>query len=737
MGLVNQTIPGLYGGVSQQSPELRHDTQVEEMINCYPTIIGGVTKRPPTSLAYNDDTFPNDAFIYAYDRGSGNEQYVIAINNNAQYRVFDVTHNHWVNSWTTESYLTIPAGSSAKDCFSLSTVGDTTFVVNRTVTCAMDPTVDNNDDPDWEYTFYYWVKRTNGDAGDNANLRYTYYIYRNGSQQTSNINHDSTAAASALASSIGGSSAGSVVKKVTSGVTDIYSGSDSWGSQASEGFQGSIKRLADLPNDFGFKDAVVKITGDENTNFDNFYVKYDGSSYLETFKPGLQNAFNAATMPHQIQLRRQSENPDTYYLTFDTIDWTPRKVGDEESASEPSFIGRSIEDVFFYRNRLGFLAGDNVILSESGEYYNFFPTTVTDVIDSDTIDVAVDSNQAISLRYATPFNKELLIFGDKAQFVMSAGDTLTPTDVSVQQSTAFEIKDVTPVVLGPNAYFAIEKNDYSTIREYYVQPDSLSNDAANITAHCPNYIPKNVIKIVGSSKNDMLFALSSDTPDTVYVYNFYWQGEEKAQSAWHKWTFDGGTVNIFNIEVLGSNLLLMMERDGNVNLEVMALEHKQDFSGISYLDNGSEAYEARIVLTKPGFYTGRDKIDDNRGTFVLRSIKFGADYGSFYNVTSYRYGRPLGYYYDSNQGVFPPKDYITSKTHAYTSTPGVQPNYSTLPSANLLPGVTTYEMYSDHKYPVVGNSNNLAIEITNDIPSGFRINSLDIVGTYVKNARNV
>jgi len=47
MSLINSIIPGLYGGVSQQTPELRHKTQVTEMINVYPTIIGGVQKRPP------------------------------------------------------------------------------------------------------------------------------------------------------------------------------------------------------------------------------------------------------------------------------------------------------------------------------------------------------------------------------------------------------------------------------------------------------------------------------------------------------------------------------------------------------------------------------------------------------------------------------------------------------------------------------------------------------------------
>lgn len=741
MALVNQTIPGFYGGVSQQSESLRLDTQVTEMINCSTTIIGGTSKRPPTSLLYNDNAFPEDAFIYAYDRGDGNEQYIICINSSSQFRIFDVVKSLWVNNWTTNSYLAIPSGYIARTSFALSTVGDTTFVANKTKVPTMSSTIDYNGDQYWENNFYYWVKRTNGDTSSaNSGLRYTYYIYKNGVQQASTVNHNSTSAATTLATAIGGSAVGSVVKKVASGA-DKWSGADSWGNQASSSWQGKIRKIQDLPNDFGFPGAVIEITGDENTNFDNYYVKYEDSVYKETVKPGLINSINAATMPHQITVRRQADN--TYIdinggtTFFTSIEWGSRTVGDEDSASEPSFIadGDPIQDIFFYRNRLGFLAGDNVILSEAGQYYNFWPTTVTDVLDSDPIDVAVDSNQAIKLLYATPFNKELLLFGNKAQFVMSAQDVLTPKNVSVQQSTAFDIADVEPVVLGPNAYFAVEKNDYSSIREYFVQADSLSNDAADITAHCPNYIPKNITKIAGSSKNDMLFALSSEEPNTVYVYNFYWQGQEKAQSAWHKWTFDGAAI--FNIEVLGSNLLLMLNRDGNIDLEAVPLEFQLDFMNTIFLDNGTEAYESKIVLTKPGFTTGNAKIDDNRGTFVLRNIKLNADYGSFYNVVSHRFTTPKRYNYNSTVGFYPDREVITSKEYTYNTIAGLVPSSSLYPSDDIVPGTNTYIMPSDNKYTVMGNVDNLGIEITNSISSGFRINTLDIAGTYIKNQRNV
>jgi hypothetical protein len=746
MALINITIPGLYGGVSQQAPEMRYDTQVTEMINCYPTLIGGVSKRPPASLIKADSTFPTDAFVYTYDRGSGNEKYIITINSDSQYRIFDLVTNDWVTDWETQAYLAIPEGTSPKDAFAMTTVGDTTFVVNKTVTCEAETTLEYNDDPDWDSTFFYWVKRTSGGAvSPNTDLRYTYYIYNSvGTKVGETTSHNSTVAATNLASDIGGSSKGSVVRKTSAAG---YAGSDSWGNQASESWVGKVKSLQDLPNELGFENTVIEIAGDDNNAFDSYYVKYADGVYKETYRPGICNELLAATLPHRIGVRRGGtlESPIYYDLDesstggnyFDTVPYADRTVGDEESASVPSFIGSTINDVFFYRNRLGFISGDNVILSEVGEYYNFFPTTVTTIVDSDPIDVAVDSNQAITLLYAIPYNKELLIFGDKAQFVMSGGDTLTPNKVSVQQSTAFQIKNTAPIAMGPNVYFATEKNDFSSIREYFVQPNTSVNDAADITAHCPNYVPKNVIKLVGSSQNDMLFVLSAEEPNSIYVYNFYWNGDQKAQSAWHKWVFED---TVFNIEVIGSTLYLMTTDGAETPTQYLLgipLEYKQNFKAQTYYDKASNPYTSTIVLSEMRYPGGEGKVDDTRGTFTIKNITVEADYNSLYKIVAFKKKYNSRTYYNSTSQYYPLVDTIQSKGYIYETVDGMYPTSTLYPDTDLYPGAITYSMPTDNKYTVLGNTNNIEIAITNDIAAGFKINSLNIAGDYIRNSTRV
>ncbi len=727
MGLINQTIPGLFNGVSQQPDELRLDTQVTEMINCYPTLVQGTQKRNPTVYHATDNVITVDAFIHVYDRGAGDEQYIIAIQD-GKFKVYDETGT-MAQNWTTNSYLDLPTGAKAVESFSTVTVGDTTFIVNKTKTVAMDTTTFDNGDPNWDTNFFYWIKRTTEIVygSNNDQMKgYTYYVYNaSGGTAASTTGSDGTVMATSLASSLGPSatSQGSVVRKT--GSAD-YSGSDSWGDQASESWVGKARKLQDLPSDLGYPGSVIEVTGDDTSNFDNFYVKYEDGVYLETFKPNLTNSINNSTMPHKIERASTTSFPMT------TIDWTDRSVGDTDSAAEPSFIGQTIDDIFFFKNRLGFLSVDNITMSETGEFYNFFPTTVTDVLDSDPIDVAVDSNKAVYLRYAVPFNKELLVFGDKAQFILSSSKALTPKDINVQQSTAYDINNkVTPITLGPNVYFATNKSTSSIVREYFTVPDTTSNDAANVTAHCPEYVPVDLIKMTGSSKHDMLFSITG-TDNKIYVYNYYWQGNEKSQSAWHTWELEAGAT-VFNIEVLDSTLLIMLKHTGggDVSLESISLELPTDISTVTYKDHASATISSSISLSKWGVPSGKSNVDSNRSSLVLRDLRLSMGSDSHYGLKVTR-GSVTNTWlnYIINVATW------DAGASECTVNGVVDATITTSSACSTVNG--SIDFIGDHKFPVLGNAENLSIDFVSSNNKGFKLNSLSWRGQlHLKGSKGV
>jgi hypothetical protein len=613
---VNQTIPSLVNGVSQQAPELRHDTTVDEMVNCSLSFTEGTRRRNPLEYVATDNSLVGHTpFIYTYERGDGTEAYVIVIIDGA-WKSYDL--NGVLQDSGTDAYLAIPTGAKASECFSAVTVGDTTFIVNNTVTVAESTTYTHNTtNTDLHRSHaYYWVKRTYISYGgvDNATKNtYSYTINgtTNSTKDTENGAKSDLIAAN-LASQQSASSSGSIVYKNTTGA---WVTSDSWGNQASEGWQGVLKKLQDLPNTMGSyygTQTLVNVTGDENNKFEGFWswVKNQGEAWVETVAPGIKDGFQNSTMPHILE-RTAIGN-----FTFKEFDYYDRDKGDELSNSMPSFVGKQIQDIFFYRNRLGFLAEDNVIMSETGIYENFFRTTVTDLLDTDVVDVAVDTNTVANLRYAIPFNQNLLIFGSHAQYILSSDKPLTPGNASVSQTTAYAINPhVKPKQIGPNVYFALDRGPYTQVREYYNVPGSTGNEATDITSHVPTYIDHTVTALEVSDKYDMLFLNPRDTNE-IYVYNQTWEGETKSQSAWHRWEINGATI--FNIQVVGDTLLVMYNEGTDVKMGKISIK-SEDFSSIVYSDS-TGAYSSEITLNEWGFQMGTTKVDAKEGRLQIRKL---------------------------------------------------------------------------------------------------------------------
>ena len=249
--------------------------------------------------------------------------------------------------------------------------------------------------------------------------------------------------------------------------------------------------------------------------------------------------------------------------------WRSRKVGDDSTNPFPTFLGNTINDIFFHRNRLGFLSDENVIFSEAGNYFNFFATTALTAIDSNPIDVAVSNNQVSILRHAVPFNEALLLFSELQQFKVTAGDALTPTSVSIDVSTQFESSSrAKPTPAGKYVFFPFKRGEFSGIREYFIDFTNEVNDATEVTAHVPQYIPGEVTKLASSSNEDMLVCLSDTETKNMYVYRYYWQGNEKLMSSWSVWKFD---ADILDCEFLGSKLYVLFQRTDGVYLETLNL----------------------------------------------------------------------------------------------------------------------------------------------------------------------
>jgi hypothetical protein len=519
--LVSRHIPALFNGVSQQNPTMRQPSQAESQVNMYGTVQDGLRKRPPArNIAKVTTADISTAHIHAINRDVS-ERYIVVVTD-GDLKVYDVADGteKTVNFPNGKTYLSVVGGGNAEDSFIIDSIADYSFVVNNTVVCAT-KTAATTTPPGYAD----WHHPDN-------------WGYQNAPR--------------------------------------YY---NSYGSHATTG---TVNTFSDLPHAEDPSPPqngdMYKVVGYDENNFGGYYVKRTNGVWEETYGTGANTAFDEATMPHA--LIRESNGT----FTFTQFAWTSRQVGDGTSNPPPTFIGRTLNGVFYWKNRLGFITDENVVLSTAGDYGNFWRNTMTTLLDSDLVDVALTTNRVSILKHAIAFNDTMMLFADQSQFSLSVRDVLTPTSVAIDEATGYEMDvNVRPVRVGSEVYFASQAGSWSRIREYFVNSETLAIEAADVTAHVPRYVPNELTSLSASDVEDAVFALSKKTgfKNRLYVYKLFWSGDEKVQSAWSHWEFAAADV-LLNATVIENTVYLLNKRADGTFLESIDLDVNAEFGALGY-----------------------------------------------------------------------------------------------------------------------------------------------------------
>jgi len=588
MPVISRSIPTLLRGISQSSDSAKQADHADIQDNADSNPVIGLIKRSGLQYITNlSNTTIGNVHIQTINRDT-NEQYV-AIFSNGNVRVFELDGTEkTVNKPDGTTYLNT---SNPRSVIKTVTIADFTFVVNTSITTAMDTTLSAGNITQ----AIVFVNNVSDDT--------TYSVTVDGVTVTDDTSSDSELSTEQVATDLKNglnsgltgftiAQNGSVLHiKKNDGSNFSIDGKDTQGNTQLTIVKDSIQRFTDLPT-VSPNGYVVEVKGDEATNFDNYYVKFvtnngnalEEGQWEETVDKGIKFKFNYDTMPH-VLIRQADGNfrfarvdGDTYTISgtdYTLPKWGERTVGDEESAPNPSFIDSKINNVFFFRNRLGFLADDNVILSRVSEFFNFFPETVLSVIDSDPIDVAASHTKVAILKNAVTMGEQLILFSDQTQFVLSSSaDNMTPKTANVLVATEFESSDAAqPVGSGSSIYFLTKKGTFAGIREYITQSDVTVKDATNTTIHVPRLIPSEIFKLAVSNNQDVLILLGTDNPNKLYINRWlYGSNGQKVLNSWFTFTINSNRT-IRNVDFIGTDLFCVIEEANGTTLEKIPFEN--------------------------------------------------------------------------------------------------------------------------------------------------------------------
>ena len=574
MAAVTQRIDNFLGGVSRQSDDKKLPGQVRECLNGYPDPTFGLTKRSGFRWIKNLGTGTTyDGGKWFYIARTTDERYigVITPKPNSGFgsiAIWNVDGTQCtVNMDTSTTVNAVNYLTGARLNYSVLTVQDTSVIVNNLVTAnkIADPT---------------FVQRTRATLilSETA-ISSTYSVTMNAgggaSDQTFTTTTSNSETYDGLLTTLkNGIDAFNIsgltvtkfqgtleLSRVVSGTRTAFSITCKGGALNNKlaVFQDQVDNVAQLPVQ-SFQDHVVKVintSSDKDTYFAKF-VADDGVSgtghWEETLDPSKSPGLDASTMPHELV------NTSLNNFTFRQFTWDARTVGDDTTNSHPSFVGHKIQQAFFHNNRLGFLSNDNVSMSQSAKFFNFYHTSAQIITDADPIDLSSSTIRPANLHAIIPTTQGLVLFSSSQQFLLRSADkVLTPSTTTITPISNYDVDpNIDPVDMGTNINFISKTPSYTRVFGMVTRGQDENPQVLDIGRVVNEWIPESIDTLIASPQNQFL-AMSDQNDNKVYFYRTYNDGKDTLVQAWFNWELPG-TVQAIAVD---SDDFLAVTKQGN------------------------------------------------------------------------------------------------------------------------------------------------------------------------------
>ena len=551
MVAVTQRIDNYLGGVSRQADDKKKPGQVRECLNGYPDPTFGLTKRPGFKWIANLGTGTTyDSSKWFYISRDASEKYIGCIKPALGGSTGDIDiWNAQTGAACTVTYGTGAQAylTGARINYDILTVQDTSIVTNNLITAAKqaDPT---------------FVEKTKATlvltGGTVTNEVYSVTVASQTVTKTVASGEGYSQVLAALKTSIDALSISGLtvtqysttlqLDRVVSSTPTAFTITAKGGPDESKlfVFQDQVDNVSSLPIQT-FHGHLVKVINTASLN-DTYFAKFvadnaaSGTGYWKEDKdPSKSPGLNQDTMPHELV------NTAANTFQFRKIDWIARKVGDDVTNSHPSFVGYKIQQSFFHNNRLGFLSEDNISMSQSADFYNFYHTSAQVVTDADPVDLSCSTVRPAALHAVIPTTQGLVLFSKNQQFLMySADGILTPTSTTIRTISNYEMDtEVDPIDMGSNLNFLSKTPSYTRVFGMVTRGQDENPQVIDVGRVVNEWVPATVDTFIASPQNQFL-GLSSQSDSKVYFFRTYNDGEKNLVEAWYNWQLSGTVQTI-------------------------------------------------------------------------------------------------------------------------------------------------------------------------------------------------
>jgi hypothetical protein len=640
----------------------------------------GLQRRAGTSLVGGmGGVNASNSFIHHYTNGG--EEYYVVLEEGEGVRIYDENCVEQNVTNTALDYNSVGAPIVSENLKAL-TVADTTILYDTSQVVDQLNTIETVGDQrafGWvQFTNYgrtYSITVRDVDAGNNVTI--TTVTHTTPEATAANAETDARPAnvAAELAAALNADVpfANNCIAHATDGVIQITNNSNGKdilvtteddGGQGKDfiAINGQVKTISDLPPHGVISGVIIKVVETNARDDLGFYLISNSDNggitgnctweetdalYLAADSP-----IDVLTMPYTIT-RTGFDGGGLANFTVNNASWDQRESGDFDSNPLPDFVGKTIQSMGIFQDRLYILAGDTLSLSRSADYFDFFRNSVVAVASDDPISLTADTVSSDTLLHSVIHEGDLIIFSRGAQLKLGGDVIQTAETATLVSTTAFDSSPVAPPVsAGDSIFFAIDEGDFSSIREFFTDSDLDTRKARPITEHVPRYIGGAVKEMVTSPNDDLMLVTTSTTTNEVYVYKWHWAGKEKAISAWCTYEFPSDWV----IEklVMTGNTVTIIALIGTTHSHMFRMELGDPAEFVNGSDHVPVRLDAKDTFTFTATDTGHSTTganddlggaDDCLAIITGYSVNAGASAGDY----DYLVGIPLEYTYSAGE----------------------------------------------------------------------------------------
>lgn len=346
----------------------------------------------------------------------------------------------------------------------------------------------------------------------------------------------------------------------------------------------------------GYPGKVVQVRPNANTEGDVFYLRARA-------KDGSTGAFTAVTW---------EETAGTLYtptqaLAFATVeggicyigntpaniaslsgvafqDYIPSEAGDSTSSAPPAFLDNGITALGLFQDRLIVGSGATFFASRPGDYLNWFRASILSVQASDPVSFVAIGGEDDTLRHTVIYDRNLVLFGDKQQYLIDGRKALEPRTASATVMAAYPNAAVAePIIVGNFLFYGKSSDDIATVHQ--LRPGAIAESPENYELSIPleDYLPGVPWELQAGTSPSAIYIRTTGDSNSVYIYGYLdSQGNERQFEAWYKWEFDAALGNIAGISLGDGYVYVGFFRGATFTVDRVPLNVKTD---MPYLDS--------------------------------------------------------------------------------------------------------------------------------------------------------